>query len=334
MYSISALQSPEVPTILRLMQVRTVTFDETHEQIAIATHRGFIMYDSATGCLLYEAKFGGTSCLALPSDSNLVAVSGDVTAIGFPPIAIVLWDCRLNRASRAWTLDCPIDFLFFLKDCLVAVAGDKILFYDCCTFSLTYTTTNPVPGRVCIDLQSSASLHLAAFPSPDGDCLLIADYRDPAESLGSIPVRANQIRLVKFDRTGELLALVLDEAKQIQLWSVLALRMLGTFKQGRRAAEISGIAFDSLSTFFVATTKRGTLHAFAIPPAAEWPADGHKAMRAKFSFELSKRTDFCCEFDVAGYTLNGISTDGKFRQLRLDIEKGAIIPVTEKELEG
>jgi hypothetical protein len=56
-------------------------------------------------------------------------------------------------------------------------------------------------------------------------------------------------------------------------------------------------------------------------------------MRAKFSFELPRGTDFRCEFDIAGYTITGISTDGKFRQLRLDIEKGAIVPVTEQVLE-
>jgi hypothetical protein len=315
------------------MKIRTITFDEHHEQIAVATSRGFSTYDAATGCVLYQANFGGTTCVAVPTNSNLVAVSGDSGTSGFPSIAIVLWDCQENRASRAWMLSKPIDLLIFRRDCLVAIAGDTINFYDGCNFILTYTTANPIPGRCCLDLCSSAHLNLVAFSSPTGDRLVISDYHDPGEELGSIPLTAHQISLLKFDQKGELLAIVLEDAKYIQLWSVLELRLVAKFKRGIRATEVSGIAFDSLSTLFVMTTRRGTLHVFDIPPAFDKSAEELKGIRSKFSFELPKGTDFRCAFDLAGYTITGISTDGVFRQLRLDVEKGAIVQVTEQQLE-
>jgi hypothetical protein len=315
------------------MKIRTITFDDHHEQIAVATSQGFILYDAATSNVLYQANFGGTTCLALPANSNLVAVSGDSGTSGFPPIAIVLWDCQENRASRAWTLEKTVDLLLFRRDCLIAVAGDKINFYDSCNFTLTYSTTNPIPGRSCIDMCSSAELSLVAYPAPSGDYLVIADYRDPKEVLGSIQIPASQISLLKFDQKGELLAIVLEDAKFIQLWSVLELKMVAKFKRGIRATEVSGIAFDSLSTLFVMTTKRGTLHVFPIQAGERTPEE-QKGIRSKFSFELPKGTDFRCEFDIAGYTITGISTDGVFRQLRLDVEKGVIVPITEQRLEG
>jgi hypothetical protein len=316
------------------MKIRTIAFDEHHEQIAVATPQGFIIYDAATSFILYQANFGGTTCLALPTNSNLVAVSGDASTSGFPPIAIVLWDCHENRASRAWMLEKPIDALFFRRDCLVAVTADHINFYDGCNFFLSYATANSNPGRTCLDLCSSAELTLVVYPSPSGDHLIIADYHDPGDALGSIPIAANQISLLKFDQKGELLAVVLEDAKYIQLWSVLELRMVAKFKRGLRATEVSGIAFDNLSTVFVMTTRRGTLHVFLIPNAGERTPEEQKGIRSKFSFELPKGTDFCCEFDIAGYTITGISTDGVFRQLRLDVEKGTIVPITEQKLDS
>jgi hypothetical protein len=110
--------------------------------------------------------------------------------------------------------------------------------------------------------------------------------------------------------------------------------MVAKFKRGIRATEVSGIAFDSLSTIFVMTTRRGTLHVFPIPNAGERTPEEQKGIRSRFSFELPKGADFRCEFDIAGYTITGIATDGVFRQLRLDVERGTIVPITEHRLDS
>jgi hypothetical protein len=80
-------------------------------------------------------------------------------------------------------------------------------------------------------------------------------------------------------------------------------------------------------------TKRGTLHVFAIPPKGERMGDEQKGIRSKFSFELPKGTDFRCEFDIAGYVIKGITGDGLFKQFRLDIEKGSVVPIGEQQLD-
>ena len=315
------------------MTLRQVAFDQTNERFAVATPRGFIIYECANGVLLYEAHFpdGGATCLSILSDSNLVACSGDNSRDGFQTTDVVLWNCDKHSVMKLWTVGDPIESLIFRADCLIVVHGACITFYDCRDFELTYNTTNPIPGKFCVALGTSSMFNLVAFPSDKGDRLNIADYHDPSYILGAIPIPFNRVNFFAFDAKAELLAVVIDDAKNIQLWSVVELRLLAKFKRGMRASEVSGIAFDYLSNFFVMTTKKGTIHVFAIP---DRNADAQKSIRSKFAFDLPKGVDFHCQFDNAGYVITGITDDGVFKQIRLDVEKCTMIPIYEKKLES
>ena len=315
------------------MKGREIAFDQTNERIGLATATGFIIYDYANGVLLYEAHFpdGGASCLAILSDSNLVACSGDNSPNGFDTRSVVLWNCKKDSVMKLWIVSKPVEAILFRSDCLIVVHGSQISFYDCRDFELTYNTTNPIPGKFCVALGTSSMFNLVAFPSDKGDRLNIADYHDPSYILGAIPIPFNRVNFFGFDAKAELLAVVIDDAKNIQLWSVVELRLLAKFKRGMRASEVSGIAFDYLSNFFVMTTKKGTIHVFAIP---DRNADAQKSIRSKFAFDLPKGVDFHCQFDNAGYVITGITDDGVFKQIRLDVEKCTMIPIYEKKLES
>ena len=318
------------------MTLRQVAFDQTNERFAVATPRGFIIYECANGVLLYEAHFpdGGATCLSILSDSNLVACSGDNSRDGFQTTDVVLWNCDKHSVMKLWTVGDPIESLIFRADCLIVVHGSCITFYDCRDFELMYNTTNPIPGKFCVTIGSSSLYDLVAFPSDNGEGLNIADYHDPSYILGVIPIQFSRINFFAFDPKGEMLAVVLDEGKLIQLWSVLELRVIVTFKRGLRGVEVSGIAFDHLSNFFIMTTKKGSVHVFAIPTPAERSADNQKTLKPKFSFDLPKSTEFQCQFDIAGYVVTSISDDGMFKQVRLDVDKGTVVPVCEKLLEA
>jgi WD40 repeat protein len=261
-----------------------------------------------------------------------VALSGDDSRSGFPSSAVVLWDCQTDAPFKVWVLPRRVEQLIFRSHCLVAVAHDKIYFYDCCSFVETFVTTNPIPGRFCVDVRSAGPLDLVAYPSPSGDCLRLADCRDAGVVLGTIPIPFAQICLFKFDSRGELLAIVVDEGRQIQLWSVLELRLITKLKRGRWAAEVTCVAFDSLSSFLMMMTKKGALHVFAISSNGERAPEDQKGMRSKFPLDLPKGTDFRCEFDIAGYVIKGITGDGVFRQFRLDLEKGSVVAIVQQQL--
>lgn len=304
-------------------------FDQRNELIGLATPRGFIIFDCTIKKVSHEACFpvGGANCIALLSDSNVVAASGDDSRNGFSKNTLILWDCNDSRVIRLLDVSDPIEYLHFRNDCLVVVFGSSISFYDCCDFSLTYTTTNPIPHRFCVSLTQSGNYNLVAFPSSTGEQLNIADYHDPKQVLGSIPIPFARINYFTFDSKCELLAIVCDEGKSIQLWSVMELKLIAKFKRGFRSAEVSGLAFDHLSNYFIMTTRRGTMHVFEIPSTKD-SKDTSKVIRSAFNFELQKKTEFNYQFDNAGYIISGISDDGCFQQLRLDIDKKVIIPLS------
>ncbi|KAH0794590.1 Autophagy-related protein 18a [Histomonas meleagridis] len=317
-------------------KIRSFSFDQRNEQIGLAIPSGFIIYECSSGVVVYEAKFpgGGANCLSILSDSNLVAASGDDSLGGFKKSTLILWDCKHDKVIRLIDFECDIDFLIFRSDCLVVVHGEYIDFYDCCDFEIIYTSVNPTPGKHCAALVQSNTLNLCAVPSPSGDNLIISDYHDPGYTLGVIPVQFQKVSFFSFDSSGELLATVLSEGKKIYLWSVLELKLIAKFKRGIHSAKISGIAFDHLSNCMVITTKRGTMHVFSIPnPAEREKTENIKSVRSKFNYDLPKGVDFHCQFDIAGFVLTGITDDGMFKQLRLDIDKGLVVPICDRKLE-
>lgn len=308
-------------------------FDQRNELIGLATDRGFIIFDCTMKIVIYEAVFpvGGSNCISLLSDSNLVAISGDDTPNGFSKKTIVLWDTSGNQAVRKFNVQAPVESLHFRSDILVVVSGSSISFYDCLDFLLIYTTMNPFPGHFCVALSQTSNESFVAYPSKTGDQLIIADYHDPGYSLGAIPIPFSRIAYFQFDSKSEFIAIVVDDARSIQLWSVMELKLVAKFKRGLRSAEVNGVAFDHLSNYFMMTTRRGTMHVFSIPTEEERSKiDLTKSIRSTFSFESPKGSDFQYQFDNAGYIISGISNIGVFKQLQLDIEKGAIEQIGEE----
>jgi hypothetical protein len=305
---------------------RQVVFDQRNEQCAIATPHGFVIYELATPTLIHVGRFpqGGAQCLAILNDSNIVAASGDDSRPGFQTNVLILWDCQRKEIVKVWAVQNPVESIVLRPDSLIVVSGDTILFYDSCNFEETHSAVNPIVGRFCIAVGNFGGVTLAALPSSNGDRLNICDYRDPADVLGSIPVAFKDIICFAFDREAELLAIVMEEGKTIQLWSVLELKLIQKFKRGMRATEVHGLAFDHMSTFLIMTTKRGTMHIFAIPPPAERGADEQKAVRAKFTHEMPKEQEFYCQFDLAGFLITAVSPDGTFNQFKLDLEEGRV----------
>ena len=69
------------------------------------------------------------------------------------------------------------------------------------------------------------------------------------------------------------------------------------------------------------------MHVFEIP-AQKDVKDQSKYIRSTFSLELQKGTEFHYQFDNAGYIISGITDDGCFQQLRLDIDKKVIVQLS------
>ena len=316
---------------------RHTSFDQRNEQIGIATRSGFIIYEITSRFVLYEAHFpgGGATCLSLLSDSNLVAVSGDDSPTGFQRQSVLIWDCTQDKIVRLWSVQNQVDNLFFRTDCLVVVHGDIISFYDCCDFELTCATKIPALNRLSdcpIALVQSNAVNLVAYPAPSGNSLNIGECHDPLEVLGEIQIPVSRINFFAFDSKGELLAVAVDDAKTIMLWSVMELKMIAKYKRGFRAAEVSDIVFDKLSNFFILSTKKGSIYVFAVPTPEE-REKLNKSLKYKFSYDIPKGINFHYQFDVAGYIITGINSDGSFKQLRLDIEHGTVENICDKMLE-
>ncbi|EAX91119.1 hypothetical protein TVAG_030180 [Trichomonas vaginalis G3] len=305
------------------------------EEFAITTNRGFMIYEFATGTLLYEAMFpgGGALCISLLSDSNVIACCGDDSREGFSANTVVIWDRKDNKVIGLFQVENKILDLKFKLDYIIVAHGTKISFHDSFDFTEKLMCTNPIQDQLAFAIVPSSTIYYTALPAKNSKSIQIIDYHDPNYVLGIIPINVTKVNCVAFDRKGELVAIVTDEGKNIQLWDVYELKLVATYKRGMRSCNVTGIDFDSLSSFFIMTTLRGTLHAFAIPtPKERETIDPKSPMRSKFSFEIPKGINFHCRFDLAGYMITGISENGAFRKFRLDIEKNQIVSESELQL--
>ena len=315
---------------------RTVTFDQQLDEFAISTNRGFIIYDFESCKILYEAIFpgGGANCLSLLSDSNVVGASGDGSREGFSEKTIILWDRRNNKVIGLFEVENVVNDLVVRLDTIIVSHGNKISFHDAFTFSQKVVFTNSVPKVFHFAVVPTNSIYLTAVPSQNSKGIDIIDYHDPNYVLGNIPVDLKNVDHVAFDRKGNLLAVVVDDGKVIQLWDVIELRLVATYKRGIRSCDVTGIAFDDLSSYFIMTTLRGTMHVFAVPtPIERETLDPKNPMRSRFSYDMPKGIDFHCQFDIAGYAITGVAETGKYKRIRLDLDKGCVESIGEGELD-
>ena len=311
-----------------------VIFDQRLDEFALPTTRGFIIYDFQTANILYEAIFpgGGANCLSILSDSNVVAASGDGSREGFSEKTVILWDRVNNKVIGLFEVDNPVTALVFRLEVIIVMHGNKVSFHNSFDFSEKLKTT--IPDSFGFAVVPTNSIYLTALPSAGGKSIDIVDYHDPSYVLGSIPIDVSKVAHVAFDRKGSIMAIVVDEGRIIQLWDVNELRLLITYKRGMRTCDVTGIAFDDLSSYFIMTTLRGTMHVFAVPtPKEREQLDPKQTVRSKFSYDMPKGINFHCQFDLAGYTITGVSDIGDYKRIRLDLEKGNVVPLEERKLE-
>ncbi|KAH0794981.1 autophagy-related protein 18a [Histomonas meleagridis] len=314
---------------------RHIAFDQRIEQAGATTPHGFMIFECASSVVLYEAKFpdGGADQISLLSDSNVIAVSGDDTTGGFTSNTVILWDRTIDKVMRLFDVETRVLGLVLRADALVIIHGSTITFYNTCDFTRYCVVNNPTSSMNCFSLVQSVTANLVSYPSDDGSCINICDYHDPEYVLGTINVPPSRVVCVEFSRQGELLAIVVDEGKNILLYSLSPyIQLLATYHRGFRSTEITGITFDSLSNYFLLTSKRGTLHVFAVPPANQPPAP-NITRKSSFTFEFPKNCEIHCQFDIAGYLIIGMTLSGVLKQMRLDIEKKAIVQVSEKQID-
>lgn len=311
---------------------RDVAFDQRIEQICISTSHGFSAYDYVSGVILYEARFsvGGTEHVALLSDSNLVAASGDGTEGGYKTSTVILWNTnqKMNKVIREIEHSSPVLKIFFNTDALVVVQQDEISFYNTANFHEYHKLTNPTKTADCMSLVQTTSASLMTVPSADGQRLDIIDFHDPSYPLCSINIPCSDISFAALDRQGELIAMAVDGGKSINLWSLKKKQIIAKYKRGAWSAKVTGIVFDHLSNYFLMTTKRGTMHVFQVPAQTGGKL---QAMRSKYTLDMPKGIDFTCQFDVAGYIITCITSTGLFKKVRLDIEKEEIVSIEEEK---
>ena len=315
--------------------VRNVAFDQRIEQICISTSKGFAAYDYVSGVILYEARFskGGADQVALLSDSNLVAASGDGTEDGYKTSTVILWDTNqnMNKVIREIEHSSPVLKIFFNTDALVVVQQNEISFYNTANFLEYHKLPNPTHSADCMSLVQTTSASLMTVPSADGQRLDIIDFHDPSYPLCSINVSCSDISYAALDRQGELIAMGVDGGKSVNLWSLKKKQIIAKYKRGAWSAKVTGIVFDHLSNYFLMTTKRGTMHVFQVPAQTGGKL---QTMRSKYTLDMPKGVDFTCQFDVAGYIITCITSAGQFKKVRLDIEKEEIVAIEgEKKLD-
>ena len=315
---------------------RRVAFDQSLDEFAVSTNKGFMIYEFETGNILYEALFpgGGANCISLLSDSNVVGASGDGSREGFSEKTIILWDRKRSKVMGLFEVNNPVTHLVVRLDTIIVAHGNKISFHDSFDFSEKLCCTNPLPENITFAVVPTNSIYLTAVPASNKKQIDIIDYHDPSYVLGSIPVDLNKVDHLSFDRKGNLLAIVVDQGKTIQLWDTIELKLVATYKRGLRSCDVTGIAFDDLSSYFIMTTLRGTMHVFSIPtPKERSSIDPKNAMRSKFSYDMPKGINFHCQFDIAGFSITGVSDAGQFKRIRLDLDKGTVVPISERDIE-
>ncbi|KAH0795864.1 Autophagy-related protein 18a [Histomonas meleagridis] len=269
---------------------RHIAFDQRIEQVGVTTSNGFMIFECASSVVLYEAKFpdGGADQISLLSDSNVVVVSGDDSPDGFTRSTVVLWDRNIDKVMRLFDVETPVLGLVLRADALVVVHGATITFYNTCDFTRYCVVNNPTNSMNCFSLVQSIAANLVSYPSDDGNHINLCDYHDPEYVLGTISISTSRVVCVEFSRQGELIAIVVDEGKTILLYTLTPrIELIATYHRGFRSTEVTGITFDNLSNYFLLTSKRGTLHVFAVPPANQPPAP-NVTRKSSFSLRIAK----------------------------------------------
>ena len=313
-------------------EVPCIAFDQRTENVGVAIASGFIIFDTGTGRVTYEATFpkGGASIVALLSNSNIVAAAGDGTPNGFYKNMAILWDKTTDSIACIYDFDEPILEITFLSGCLLVVRNDVVAFCSITESKPLYQVMVYRGRPRSISIVESVSSCLVCLPDQSGNALNIVDYRDPIFLLGRVPVACNRVGATAFTRQGNMLAVVVDEAKLILLYSLTPqVELVARFRRGWRGSEVTGIGFDSLGKMMLMTTTRGSVHIFAVPTPTEMAnlASGD-AVRAKVVYE----SDMKAQFDYAGFEVVGVTNATEpqklsLQKLRIDMQTMTAVPL-------
>ena len=310
-----------------MSDVRFIAFDQRTENIGAATESGFLIFDAVSGRVTHEATFpkGGANLIALLSDSNIVAATGDGTPNGFYDNTVIIWDKNAGSVVSLYNFDDPILQLTFISDCLLVVRESVVSFCSLTDpkplFEISIFRGHPR----AVSIVQSVSACLACLPDKNGNALNIVDYRDPTYVLGRVPVQCSRVCATAFTRQGHMLAVVVDEGKLVLLYSLVPeIELVTRFRRGLRSKEVTGLGFDSLGKMMLMTTTRGSVHVFAVPtPTERASLNPTNTFRSKITYECEMKA----QFDYAGFEVVGVTATGELQKLRLDMQSMVAVPL-------
>jgi WD40 repeat protein len=249
--------------------IRAVVFENEVNQIALATHVGFSIFDAGSTAKLSDCRLGNPN---FPQGVRLISTLGNSNIVAVVPMSataqsVYIWDRVKNVSLADVSFGDPVFGVRLRPDILVAATSKRISVRGLSDFS-EIASFEPAFNREGIfDIPATFSSSLLAFPSPDIGVASIADYLDSSVRHLHVHAFKTPITFLKFSDNGRLLAVAGDEGKEIAVFSVPSMRPVATLRRTVGVSRILSMSFEPHGTQLAVTSLGAGLNVFYIA----WP---------------------------------------------------------------
>jgi WD repeat-containing protein 45 len=188
-------------------------------------------------------------------------------APAFPPAKVVIWDDHQGRAAGELAFRSPVRAVRLRRDAVVVALEHRVLVYAFGDLSLRHsceTLSNP-RGLVAVSAQPQGAFVLACPGLHAGQVRL--EHLDRRQTR-FVTAHAGSLAALALSLDGKRLATASDKGTLVRVWATGDGSLLQELRRGSDPACVGSLAMSASLEWLAAASDKGTVHVWALGPAA------------------------------------------------------------------
>jgi WD40 repeat protein len=296
--------------------IRSVVFDTEANQIALATSMGFAIFESLHYQLLSSVRLLGVHP-AFSQGARLISVLGSSNIVAVTPNPasnqVFIFDRLKGQELATINLGEQVNGIRLRPDILIAATAKKISVRSLSDFCEITAFETAASREGLFDVPATLASSLIAFPSPDTGIAALANYLDSSGRLTHVHACKGPIAFLKFSDNARLLAIAIEDGKNIAVFSVPSMRQIASLKRTVATPKVLSMSFEPHGTQLAVTSASGHLHVYFIV----WN-EGDQDVKKQLVLKGSDNVPAWVAFAPKTLKLGGVTTSGVVFKVQFD----------------
>ncbi len=243
-----------------------VNFNHDQDCFACSGENGFVVFNTDPCKAIFKRDMSnrGIAMVEMLNRSNIMALVGGGKIPRFPSNQITLWDDVKCQTIAEFNFRSPVRGVKLTTDHIIVILEHKIYLYHFNNLKSPAESFETIsnPNGICSIASDEKGLLVLAYLGLQPGSVQIYDVKKGTKQ--AISAHKSSVACLTLNRQGTLLATASEKGTLIRVFDTSNGQCIQELRRGLEQTTVLSLSFNKDSKWLAVSSKRGTVHVFAI----------------------------------------------------------------------